>query len=198
MYALCNLAIVPLRFEPSDRSELVTQVLFGETFTILEKKEKWSRISLTADSYEGWIDNKQFTEITEDQYKKIQESSKFYCADLIDYLTGKNTLMHVSLGSDLSYLTFSDINSQELTFDGTMISGIQPKTNLLQTAFLYLNAPYIWGGKTPFGIDCSGLTQMVYRLNGYNIPRDASQQAKIGEPLSFIEEDRKSTRLNSS
>jgi len=188
MYALCNLAIVPLRLEPSDRSELVTQVLFGETFTILEKKEKWSRISLAADLYEGWIDNKQFTEITEDQYKKIQESSKFYCADLIDYLTGKNTLMPVSLGSDLSYLTFSDINSQELTFDGRMITGIQPKTNLLQTAFLYLNAPYLWGGKTPFGIDCSGFTQMVYRLNGYNIPRDASQQAKIGEPLSFIEE----------
>lgn len=188
MYALCNLAIVPLRFEPSDRSELVTQVLFGETFTILEKKEKWSRISLAADMYEGWIDNKQFTEITEDQFKKIQESAKFYCADLIDYLTGKNTLMPVSLGSDLSHLTFADINSQQLTFDGTMITGIQPKTNLLKTAFLYLNAPYLWGGKTPFGIDCSGFTQMVYRLNGYNIPRDASQQAKIGEALSFIEE----------
>lgn len=188
MYALCNLAIVPLRFEPSDRSELVTQVLFGETFTILEKKEKWSRISLAADLYEGWIDNKQFTEITADQFNKIQESAKFYCADLVDYLTGKNTLMPVSLGSDLSYLTFADINSQELTFDGTMITGIQPKANLLKTAFLYLNAPYLWGGKTPFGIDCSGFTQMVYRLNGYNIPRDASQQAKIGEPLSFIEE----------
>lgn len=188
MYALCNLAIVPLRLEPSDRSELVTQVLFGETFTILEKKEKWSRISLAADLYEGWIDNKQFTEITADQFNKIQESARFYCADLVDYLTGKNTLIPVSLGSDLSYLTFADINSQELTFDGTMITGIQPKTNLLKTAFLYLNAPYLWGGKTPFGIDCSGFTQMVYRLNGYNIPRDASQQAKIGEPLSFIEE----------
>ena len=93
MYALCNLAIVPLRFEPSDRSELVTQVLFGETFTILEKKEKWSRISLAADLYEGWIDNKQFTEITADQFNKIQESAKFYCADLIDYLTGKNNFL---------------------------------------------------------------------------------------------------------
>ena len=70
MYALCNLAIVPLRFEPSDRSELVTQVLFGETFTILESLEKWSRICLTADSYEGWIDNKQFIVITENQFNK--------------------------------------------------------------------------------------------------------------------------------
>lgn len=188
MFALCNLAIVPLRFEPSDRSEMVTQVLFGETFTIIEQTEKWSRISITSDFYEGWIDNKQFIKITEDQYNKIQENPKFYCADLIDYLTGTNTLIPVSLGSDLSFLTFTDINTTALAFDGSLVTGIQPKTNLLQTAFLYLNAPYLWGGKTPFGIDCSGFTQMVYRLNGYNIPRDASQQAKIGEPLSFIEE----------
>src|SRR5690606_25343530 len=149
MYALCNLAIVPLRFEPSDRSELVTQVLFGETFTIIEQKEKWSKISLTADLYEGWIDNKQFTIIKEDQFKKIPENAKFYCVDLIDYLTRNNTLMPISLGSDLSFLTFTDINLQELIFDGNLITGIQPKTNLLQTAYLYLNAPYLWGGKTP-------------------------------------------------
>ena len=152
MFALCNLAIVPLRFEPSDRSELLTQVLFGETFNTLK------------------------------------ESPRFLCADLIDYITGTNTLLPISLGSDLSFLEYDDVNSQNLEFDGNMITGVQPKTNLLQTAFLYLNAPYLWGGKTPFGIDCSGFTQMVYRLNGYYIPRDASQQAKIGEPLSFIEE----------
>lgn len=188
MFAICNLAIVPLRFEPSDRSELVTQVLFGETFTILEQKEKWSKICLTTDGYEGWIDNKQLTPITENQYQKIQQKAKFYCADLIDYVTGNNTLLPVSLGSDLTFLEFTDVNTQQLIFDGNIITGVQPKSNLLQTAFLYLNAPYLWGGKTPFGIDCSGFTQMVYRLNGYSIPRDASQQAKIGEPLSFIEE----------
>ncbi|UUV20746.1 C40 family peptidase [Flavobacterium sp. CBA20B-1] len=188
MFAICNLAIVPLRFEPSDRSELVTQVLFGETFIILEQKEKWSKISLSTDLYEGWIDNKQFITISESQYLQLQQTPKKYCADLIDYVTGANTLMPVSLGSDLSFLNFPDINSNALIFDGNQTTGIQPKANLLQTAFLYLNAPYLWGGKTPFGIDCSGLTQMVYRLNGYYIPRDASQQAKIGEPLSFIEE----------
>ena len=188
MFALCNLAIVPLRFEPSDRSELVTQVLFGETFTILEHKEKWSKIRLCTDAYEGWIDNKQFVVISQEQFNKLKESPRFYCADLIDYITGTNTLLPISLGSDLSFLEYDDVNSQNLEFDGNMITGVQPKTNLLQTAFLYLNAPYLWGGKTPFGIDCSGFTQMVYRLNGYYIPRDASQQAKIGEPLSFIEE----------
>lgn len=188
MFALCNLAIVPLRFEPSDKSELVSQVLFGETFIILEQTEKWSKIRLTTDLYEGWIDNKQFTPITQEQYTTLQNTAKMYCADLIDYITGNNTLMPIVLGSDLTFLSYNDINSQALTFDGTLISGTNTKTNLLQTAFLYLNAPYLWGGKTPFGIDCSGFTQMVYRLNGYYIPRDASQQAKIGEPLSFIEE----------
>ncbi len=188
MFALCNLAIVPLRFEPSDKSELVSQVLFGETFVILEKQEKWSKIRLTTDLYEGWIDNKQFTPITQEQYTILQNTAKMYCADLIDYITGANALLPIVLGSDLTFLSFTDINNQALTFDGTLISGTNEKTNLLKTAFLYLNAPYLWGGKTPFGIDCSGFTQMVYRLNGYYIPRDASQQAKIGEPLSFIEE----------
>lgn len=188
MFAICNLAIVPLRFEPSDRSEMVSQVLFGDTFTVLETKEKWSRIQLSADSYEGWIDNKQFMVISEDQFVQLQNAPRFYCADLIDYITGKNTLLSIVLGSDLSMLAFPDVNVQQMAFDGKAITGIQPKESLLQTAFLYLHAPYLWGGKTPFGIDCSGFTQMVYRLNGYNIPRDASQQAKIGEPLSFIEE----------
>ncbi|MBA5793217.1 C40 family peptidase [Flavobacterium sp. xlx-214] len=188
MFAICHLAIVPLRFEPSDRSEMVSQVLFGETFTILEKREKWSKIQLTADEYEGWIDNKQYTEISVDQFNQIKQNPKFYCADLIDYVTGTNTLLPISLGSNLSFLSLSEINKDQLVFEGKAITGTQPKTNLLQTAFLYLNAPYLWGGKTPFGIDCSGFTQMVYRLNGYSIPRDASQQARIGEALSFIEE----------
>jgi cell wall-associated NlpC family hydrolase len=62
------------------------------------------------------------------------------------------------------------------------------KEQLIETALMYLNAPYLWGGKTPFGIDCSGFTQMVYRLNGFKLMRDASEQAKQGDALSFIEE----------
>ena len=68
------------------------------------------------------------------------------------------------------------------------MNGIQDKNNIIKTAFLYMNAPYLWGGKTPLGIDCSGFTQMVYRINGYKLLRDASQQAAQGEALSFIEE----------
>jgi cell wall-associated NlpC family hydrolase len=73
-------------------------------------------------------------------------------------------------------------------FEGAKAEGSLNKSNIVNTALLYLNTPYLWGGKTPFGIDCSGFTQMVYKLNGFNILRDASQQASQGEVLSFIEE----------
>lgn len=85
-------------------------------------------------------------------------------------------------------MNYSEINKTNLTFEGLKVSGIKEKSNLIITAFMYLNAPYLWGGKTPFGIDCSGFTQMVYKLNGYKLMRDASQQATQGEALSFIEE----------
>lgn len=189
MFAICNLAIVPLRSEPSDKSELVSQVLFGEHFKIIEQNKKWSKIELAADAYQGWIDNKQFTEITPEEFNYLQDNNSFYNGDLIEYITNSNHfLLPIPLGSDLTFLENSSINKEHYIFEGNLLSGIQPKTNLLQTAFMYLNAPYLWGGKTPFGIDCSGFTQMVYRLNGYSIPRDASQQATIGEALSFIEE----------
>ena len=73
-------------------------------------------------------------------------------------------------------------------YKGPAMVGKKEKSNLLKSASLYLNAPYLWGGKTPMGIDCSGLTQMMYRINGYKIPRDASEQSLLGETLSFIDE----------
>lgn len=188
MYAFCNLSIVPLRAEASDRSEMVSQVLFGDAFKILKKTEKWSFICLLNDKYEGWIDNKQFTELSEYQYHLIENSTKAFNTDLIEYITTKKDLLTIPLGADLTFLQHKEVNTNNYQFEGQLISGIKPKSNLLQIAFMYLNAPYLWGGKTPFGIDCSGFTQMVYRLNGHFIPRDASQQAKIGEALSFIEE----------
>lgn len=189
MFAICNLAIVPLRIEPSDKSEMVSQVLFGEHFKIIEQNKKWSKIELAADNYQGWIDNKQFMNISREEFEYLENSNQYLNGDLIEYITNENHyLLPISLGSNLSFLNNNKINLQNYIFEGNLVTGIQPKSNILQTAFMYLNAPYLWGGKTPFGIDCSGFTQMVYRLNGHNIPRDASQQATIGEALSFIEE----------
>ena len=71
MYAICNLSIVPLRAEPSDKSEMISQVLFGESFIILEKTKHWSRIKLSFDDYEGYIDNKQVEIISESFFQNL-------------------------------------------------------------------------------------------------------------------------------
>ena len=189
MFGICNLAIIPLRLEPSDRSEQVSQLLFGDHFTIIEQLDKWVKIETAFDNYLGWIDNKQFQTITEKQFHSIEQSPMVLNGDLIEYIsTPKNQLIPIPLGSCLSFLDNEQINTENYSFEGIKICGIKDKSNLVKTAFMYLNAPYLWGGKTPFGIDCSGFTQMVYKLNGYKILRDASEQATQGEALSFIEE----------
>ncbi|MES2811108.1 MAG: C40 family peptidase [Bacteroidota bacterium] len=189
MFGICNLANIPLRIEPSDRSELVSQVLFGEHFTILEQNQKWSKIKLAYDDYEGWIDNKQFATISEEQFHQLSKDSIVLNADLIEYITSPNNLLlPIPLGASLSFLNYDAINPDNFHFEGLKTSGEKPKSNIIDTAFMYMHAPYLWGGKTPFGIDCSGFTQMVYKLNGYKLLRDASQQANQGDALSFIEE----------
>jgi len=189
MFGICNLGIVPIRSEASDRSEMVSQLLFGDAFKIIETSPKWTKIQTAFDSYEGWIDNKQFQEITESQYNLLENSEPVLNGELIDFISFEtNQLMPIPIGSSLNFLDINEINTANFQFEGKKECGIKSKENLLKTAFLYLNAPYLWGGKTPFGIDCSGFTQMVYKLNGYKLLRDASQQAIQGEALSFIEE----------
>lgn len=189
MFGICKLAIVPLRHEPNDRSEMISQVLFGDHFKIIEKLEKWSKIELAYDNYRGWIDNKQFTIFTEQEFINLSNKQYVLNADLIEYLTASdNSLLPVPLGASLTFLDFPEINTEKFIFEGLRFYGINSKQSIISTAYLYLNAPYLWGGKTPFGIDCSGFTQMVYKLNGYILQRDAYQQATQGEALSFIEE----------
>lgn len=183
-YGIANLSIVPLRIEPSDISELVSQVLYGDVFKVIEKRKKWSKVRLDFDRCEGWIDNNQYLEISEVDYSALMGCPQKLSSDLIEFVQDNDDqLLTIPLGSSLTGLSF-------LThlFDGNSIEGLQPKSNLIETAFLYRNAPYLWGGKTPFGIDASGFTQMVYKLNGYGLSRAVEQQAKQGEALSFIEE----------
>ncbi|MBO6607098.1 C40 family peptidase [Psychroserpens sp.] len=183
-YGICNLSIVPLRIDPSDTSELVTQVLYGEFFKVLEQRKSWSRIRLAYDNYEGWIDNKQYVEISKENYTEVTSQDHLLSTDLIEYVQDENDQLYtIPIGSSLNGLDLLNHS-----FDGNSSAERQDKSKLIKTAFLYLNAPYLWGGKTPFGIDCSGFTQMVYKLNGYHLLRDASQQATQGHALSFIEE----------
>ena len=191
LYGICNLSIVPLRSESSESSEMVSQVLFGEHFKVLEKRKNWSKIRLQFDSYEGYIDNKQFIEITEEQFTVLNKTETVLSGELIDFITDvKGNLSTICIGSTLPFYNHKKIslNNEDLKYEGAIINKKLDKSYLLKTAFMYLNAPYLWGGKTPFGIDCSGFTQMVYKLCGYQLLREAKQQATQGEVLSFIEE----------
>lgn len=183
-YGICHLSIVPLRIESSDKSELVSQVLYGEVFKVIEHRKKWSKIRLAFDKYEGWIDNKQFQFIDKQNYELLSKSEQILSTDLVEFIEDSSQNIYpVPIGSTLNGLCV--LNHKH---DGNVINEKRSKSELIETAFLFLNAPYLWGGKTPFGIDCSGFTQMVYKLNGYKLLRDASLQATQGEALSFIEE----------
>lgn len=183
-YGICTLSIVPVRIQPADASEMVSQLLYGEYFKILEERGKWSRIRIAFDSFEGWIDNKQLIKIEEEVFEKLLDSPRIYSADLIEFITDETGgLTAIPMGSVLNFAAFN-----KLGFEGQTVSGSKEKSQLINTALLYLNSPYLWGGKTPFGIDCSGFTQLVYMLNGYSLLRNAAQQARQGEALSFIEE----------
>jgi hypothetical protein len=194
MYGICNLSIVPVRAEPSDRSELVSQLLLGEHFTILESQPKWIKIQNAWDTYVGWISNKQFDTLTEAQFLELHNDHPQMVSDIAHVIVHQFTkeTMAVVMGSVLPHYTKHAffLSKEAYKYEGGL-QGIAPKNArhaIVETAYLYLNSPYLWGGKTPFGIDCSGFTQMVYKLCGFKILRDAAQQAMMGAPLSFIEE----------
>lgn len=178
------MSVIPLRAEPGDTSELTSQILYGEHFQLLQQKRSWARVRLSLDGYEGWIDNKQFKELNEGEWERLSAIPEQWCIDLVAFISHKN-------GSHSTAIMGGTLSSCELLgdhFEAHTATGRQPKEQLADTALMYLGAPYLWGGRTPFGIDCSGFTQMVYKLNGHTLFRDASQQATQGEVLSFLEE----------
>lgn len=182
LYGITSVSLAPCREEPADSSQMVTQVLLGEHFHILERGRKWSRIKIALDGYECFIDNKQYEVINKNGFFQMEKA-------LFDRLTSdvvaascngskiflvKGTFIHQAVLTQLRI----DLQSQIPT------GSLQPS----QYARQYLNAPYLWGGRSVFGIDCSGLTQMSFLLAGKVIPRDAYQQAEQGETLDFVEE----------
>lgn len=183
LHGLCPLSIAPLRAEPSDKAELVNQVLYGEHFQIVEQQKKWSLIRLSHDAYEGWIDNKQYKQIDDALLHRLTSQTPSFSQELIDMIDTPTGLLSIVPGSRLDVTKLLGHRYEGLS---EPVKG--SREDLVDTALLFMNAPYLWGGRTPFGIDCSGFTQVVYRINGHQILRDASQQATQGEPLSFIEE----------
>ena len=184
-FGICNLSLIPLRINPNHDSEMISQLFYGETFSIIDSKNDWFKISLSWDGYKGWINKKQLKKIGEVDFEKLNTSKSNYITNLFEYISLKNGLIFpVCIGADVSVCDFLN-HSHNLN---KINKNKSIRESIVKTAYCYLTTPYLWGGKSPFGIDCSGLSQMVYKINGIKLKRDANQQAEQGKTLSFIDE----------
>jgi len=181
-----------MRAEPSHRSEMVSQALLGEPLTYLEHSDEWTKIRLAHDGYEGWILNAQLHEISEDAFRSMVDAPPTLVADGINLLIHTQAENTRLLGAGCVLPHYQDGTIQFLGdtygFEGEIASQERTREAIIRNAYGFLHTPYIWGGRTVQGIDCSGLSQMAYRLAGITILRDASQQATQGEVVSFLEE----------
>ncbi len=194
MYRICHLSSIPLRKEASDRSEMVSQILFGELAEVIEEAGTWQKVKLEYDEYVGWIDKKQMVTISDDEHSAITSSEQFVSSELIQILSLEGGLaLPLLAGSSLPLFNNGIVkfSGSSHKFDGRAVRIDKADTGRwMEFALMYLNCPYLWGGRSPFGIDCSGFTQMVYKLSGIKLNRDASQQALQGNLINMIDESR--------
>lgn len=193
LFGVCRLSIVPVRAETSDKSEQVTQLLFGDRYEVVEedKEAKWIKIKTHYDQYEGWIDIKQHHPISKEYFKYLNQAEFKITTDVTSSILYNKSRQIILMGSMIP------ISSSELFKMEEQFAFIGEAKNLGQkrefeflrtTAVKYLNSPYLWGGKSTFGVDCSGFTQMVFKICGYKLWRDSGQQAIQGKAISAAHE----------
>ncbi len=192
LYGIALLSVIPVRREPREQSEMVTQLLFGDTFTIIEREKNWLHIKINYDNYEGWISKNVACQIEESVYNEITQQETAVVSSLQASVFEGDSVIPILAGSVLpnydSATKIFKIGKRMFSFRGTCIDNIvKNKESIVDFAKMYLNAPYLWGGKTPYGIDCSGFVQQVGKFLGVRLPRDASQQIAVGEDIGFLE-----------
>ncbi len=193
--AVCHLSVVPIRAGASDKEEIVTQLLFGELVDILDEpksKRNWCQVRCDWDGYEGWMDIRQLKRISEEDVDAYRSESA-HCLDLTSILANNDHFLPVLMGATLPQYDGVNVHigDKHYTFGGQAIrKGALEATPeiIIKLARRYLYAPYLWGGRSPFGIDCSGFTQIVYKMAGFRLRRDASQQVEQGRLIDFVDQ----------
>jgi cell wall-associated NlpC family hydrolase len=181
MFGISLLPIIPLRSEPSSKSEMVNQLLFGEKYKVLHIQPDWLKIVTIDDNYIGWINDTQAHLINETEWNNLTNASIVTKYPFVKILVNQAPML-ISTGSKL-YKTNFNISNYQFAFEN-----IEVKKEVTQIAMQYLNTPYLWGGKSPWGIDCSGFTQTVFNQMGISLNRNANQQAEQGDLLAFLTE----------
>jgi cell wall-associated NlpC family hydrolase len=193
-YAVCNVYAAPLRASATHRAEQTSQLIFGECVEVLEKSDRgWSRVKCAWDNYEGWCSTSQLHPIDRSSYRK---GARFLAVGPSDKLISEEAgEMPLPFGAGLWGYKSGAIATgpAQGAFKGkkAAVSNLSlTPAAVIAAAQTYRNAPYLWGGRTRAGIDCSGLIQMAFKLGGLATPRDAWQQAEAGQPVDFLQNAR--------
>jgi len=184
--------VTPMRLEASHRSEMVSQLLFGESAEIIETGLDFMKVYSLYDQYTGWIQKSQLIEISE---AEAFNGSELLNGDVLRAITCNDTIMQMSFGSPLHFFDHghAKIGPFDFQYEGKFWNPAEAQFNeatLKWVSHQFLNTAYLWGGRSIFGIDCSGLTQQIFRFVGIKLPRDAYQQAEMGEVVGFLQESK--------